>query len=78
MSTAQLGALNAEIIRNLGVIAEDESVLARVAKYLRKVVKEMKADPTLVSEEEFFASLNRGEEEYRVLDLRAYGHCEDK
>ena len=30
--------LNAEILRNLGALAEDESMLKRVAKYLRKLV----------------------------------------
>ncbi len=57
--------MNAEILRNMSIIAEDESLLKRVAKYLRKVVAEKKADPTLVSRDEFFESLKRGEEEYR-------------
>ena len=57
--------LNADILRNLGTLAEDESMLKRVAKYLRKLVSEKQNDPTLVSKEEFFASLDRGEEEYR-------------
>ena len=30
--------LNAEILRNLGALAEDEGMLKRVAKYLRKRV----------------------------------------
>ena len=29
--------LNAEILRNLGALAEDEGMLKRVAKYLRNV-----------------------------------------
>lgn len=33
--------LNADILRSLGVIAEDEAMLARVAKYLRRLAKEM-------------------------------------
>ena len=61
MTTIQL---NAEILRNLGTLAEDEGMLKRVAKYLRKLVAE-KEDSTLISKEEFFASLDRGEEEYR-------------
>ena len=36
--------------------------MTRVAKYLRKLVKEMKADPTLMSKEEFFAKLDKAEE----------------
>lgn len=65
MSTLQIGALNAEILRNLGIVAEDEGALQRVAKYLRRVVREITNDPTLIPRDEFFASLDRGEEEYR-------------
>ena len=50
--------LNAEILRNLGALAEDESMLKRVAKYLRKLVSEKEADPTLLSKEDFFASVD--------------------
>ena len=57
--------LNAEVLRNMSIIAEDETLLKRVAKYLRKVVAERGTDPTEVSKDEFFASLERGEEEYR-------------
>ncbi len=32
--------LNAEVLRNLSVVAEDENLLKRVAKYLRKLVAE--------------------------------------
>lgn len=41
--------LNAEILRNLGTLAEDESMLKRVAKYLRKLVAEREADPYAIS-----------------------------
>ena len=51
MTTAQL---NAEIMQNLSVLADSEEMMTRVAKYLRKLVKEKKADPTLMSKEEFF------------------------
>ena len=57
--------LNAEILRNLGALAEDESMLKRVAKYLRKLVSEKKADPTLLSEEEFFARVDEAREQIR-------------
>ena len=35
--------LNADIYRNLGIIAEDESMLKRVAKYVQKLAKQMTA-----------------------------------
>ncbi len=59
MTTAQL---NAEIMQNLSVLADSEDMMTRVAKYLRKLVKEKKADPTLMSKEEFFAKLDKAEE----------------
>lgn len=62
MTAMQIGALNAEILHNLGTLAEDENMLNRVAKYLRKLVKE-KEDPTLMSKEEFFAQLDEAERE---------------
>ena len=45
--------LNAELLRNLSIIAEDEKLLKRAAKYMRKLVSE-KEDSTLFTEEEFF------------------------
>ena len=58
MTTAQTSALNAEILRNLGTLAESETMLNRVAKYLRKLMKEREADPTLMTKEEFFARVD--------------------
>ena len=67
MTTAQL---NAEIMQNLSVLADSEDMMTRVAKYLRKLVKEKKADPTLMSKEEFFAKLDKAEEDTkRVITL---------
>ena len=61
MTTSEL---NAEVLRNLSIVAEDENLLRRVAKYLRRVVAEKQNDPTLMTKEEFFAKLEKGEEEY--------------
>ena len=63
MTTSQL---NAEVLRNLSILAESEEMFERAAKYLRKLVKEQQqqADPTLMSEEEFFEKLDKAEEEY--------------
>ena len=61
MTTAQL---DADILRNLGIIAEDENRLDKVAKYLRRVVKQMTEDPTLMSKEEFMARVEKAEQQY--------------
>lgn len=50
--------LNAEILRNLGTLAEDESMLKRVAKYLRKLIAEKKEESALFTKEEFFARID--------------------
>ena len=46
MTTSQLFA---EVLRNLSILAENEEMFERAAKYLRKLVKEQQqqADPTV-------------------------------
>ena len=58
MRTASIGVYCADILQSLGAISNNEAALARVAKYLRKVVKEQEPDPTLMTEEEFFARVD--------------------
>ena len=65
MSTVQLGALNAEIIRNLEVVAEDEGALQRVAKYLRRITRELTSDSTKMTREAFFRRVEEGREQIR-------------
>lgn len=66
--------MNAELFRNLSIIAEDESMLDKVAKYVRKLAKQMTSDPTLMSKEEYFAMINQSKaqaergEVYRFTD----------
>ncbi len=40
MSATSIGTYSADTLQSLGAISNNESALARVAKYLRKVVKE--------------------------------------
>ncbi len=54
--------LSAEMLHNMSIIAEDEDLLKRAVKYLRKLVAEKK-DPTLFTKEEFFAKINRAEKQ---------------
>ena len=71
MTTAQL---TAEIMQNLSVLADSEDMMTRVAKYLRKLVKEKKADPTLMSKEEFFAKLDKAEESIEQGKGKTFTH----
>lgn len=59
MTTVQL---NAQIWRDMGILADSEAMMKRVAKYLRKLVKE-KEYHTLMTKEEFFARLDKAEKE---------------
>ena len=57
--------LDTDFFRNLGIIAEDETMLLKVTKYVRNLVKKMQTnDPTLLSEEEYFRRLDEAEENY--------------
>lgn len=54
--------LNAQIWRDMSILADSESMMKRVAKYLHKLVAE-KEDSTLMTEEEFFAKIERAEKQ---------------
>jgi hypothetical protein len=63
--------LNAQIWRDMAEIADSESLMKQLAKYLKKLVAK-KADPTLMTKEEFFAKLDKAERqmergEYSVM-----------
>lgn len=55
MTTAQL---NSEIWHSMSIIADDEGLMRRAAKYLRNLAAEKTADPTEMSREEFFARVD--------------------
>ena len=76
MTAIQIANMNAEILRNLGILAEDENMLNRVAKYLRKLVRE-KEDPTLMSKEEFFAQIDEAEREIAEGKGKSFANVEE-
>lgn len=46
--------MNAEMLHNMSIIAEDENPLKRATKYLRKLVAEKESESTRLSKEDFF------------------------
>ena len=54
--------LNADIYQNLAILSQDESMLEKAAKYVRKLAKQLTDDPTCMSKEEYFAMLDRSEQ----------------
>ncbi len=55
--------LNAELLRNMSIIAEDEDLLKRAAKYMRKLVAKKQTDPSEMTREEYFAKLDKAEKD---------------
>ena len=62
MTTMQL---NAEIMKNLDYLMDDEGALERVLKYLKKIVSERTKDETLMTEEDFFQKVDQARDQIR-------------
>ncbi|MBR1932675.1 MAG: hypothetical protein IJ841_03215 [Prevotella sp.] len=60
MTAVQLNAMNTELWQGIGAIADSESLMKRLNRYVKKLVKE-KEDTTLMSKEEFFRMLDEAE-----------------
>jgi len=56
--------MNAELFRQLSIIAEDESLSAKLMKYIKKLTAK-KEDPTLMTKEEFFRRVDESLEQAR-------------
>ena len=69
--------LNADICKSLAILSQDESMLEKAAKSLRRLVNKMTEDPTCMTKEEFFARIDEAEKgpRHRMLpdeDLTAF------
>jgi hypothetical protein len=63
MTAVQLNAMNTQLLQGIGVIADDESLMKRLTKFVAKLVREKTQDPTLMTKEEFFARIDKAEQE---------------
>jgi hypothetical protein len=64
MTAVQLNSMNTQLWQNIGAIADSEPLMRKLSKYVAKLVK-AKDDPTLMSREEFYAKIEKAEEDYR-------------
>ncbi|MBQ9641359.1 MAG: hypothetical protein IJV06_07345 [Bacteroidaceae bacterium] len=56
--------LNAELFRAMGEIADDETLMAKAVKYVKRLAtQKKKADPTLMTKEEFFARVDEAKKQ---------------
>jgi hypothetical protein len=62
MTATQLNAMNTELWQSIGAIADSEPLMKRLTRYAKKLVKE-KSDSTLMTKEEFFAKIERAEQQ---------------
>ncbi len=62
MTAVQLNAMNTELWQSIGAIADNESLMRQLTRYAKKLVAK-KADPTLMTREEFFAKVDRAEKQ---------------
>jgi len=69
-------SLNADFLRDLSVIAEDETLLAKAVKYIRKLAAK-KEDPTLMTKEEFFAQVDKSRAQYERGEYTRFTNEED-
>lgn len=53
----------AEILRNMSIVVEDESLTKQLARYLRRLVAK-KNDSTLMAKEKFLGLVEKAEEQY--------------
>lgn len=63
MTAAQQNAMNTELWQGIGYIADDETLMRRLSRYVKRLAKE-KSDPTLMTKEEFFARVDEARREY--------------
>ena len=69
--------MNAELFRAMGEIADDETLMAKVLKYVKKLAAQKKADPTLMTKEEFFRRVDEAREEIRQGKGRRFSSPEE-
>ncbi|MBQ3631454.1 MAG: hypothetical protein II949_09475 [Prevotella sp.] len=62
MTAIQLNTMNTELWQSIGAIADNESLMRRLTRYAKKLAKE-KEDSTLMTKEEFFAKIERAEQQ---------------
>jgi len=55
--------MNTELWQSIGAIADNESLMKRLTRFAKKLVKE-KEDSTLMSKEEFFRRIDESKKQY--------------
>ena len=62
MTAVQYNTMSKELWQDIGAIADNENLMRRLARYAKKLVKEQN-DPTLMTKDEYFAKIERAEQQ---------------
>ena len=76
MTAVQLNTMNTELWQSIGAIADNESLMRKLTRYAKRLVKE-KEDPTLMTKEEFFARIDESKKEYEKGQYASFNNLED-
>lgn len=76
MTAVQQNAMNTELWQSIGAIADNESLMRRLTRYAKRLVRE-KEDSTLMTKEEFFARVDESKKEYEKGEYVSFGNLED-
>ena len=76
MTPEQKNAMNTELWQDIGAIADDVSLMRRLSRYVKRLVRE-KEDSTLMTKEEFFARVDESKKEYEKGEYVSFGNLED-
>ena len=63
MATIGMDVINTQLWKNIGAIAENETLMRRLCKYVSKLAKE-KEDEARMTEKEFYEKIERAEAAY--------------
>ena len=77
MTAVQLNTMNTELWQSIGAIADSESLMKRLTRYAKKLVKERESDPTLLSKEEYFDMLDRAKQDILEGKGRTFTNVDD-
>lgn len=58
MTPEQINKVHIELWQGIAAIADNEELMAKLTKYVKKLVKEKEPGPTLFTKEEFFRRID--------------------
>lgn len=68
--------LNAELYRAMGVIADDETLMTKVLRYVKRLAAK-REDPTLMTKEEFFANVDEALAQAKRGEGRSFDNLQE-